>query len=100
MKFILMCVTFVSHFTSKYFQTAIQLTPLMNESNLWSITLQVLEFAHQQIIYINATYLKLDVLPKGCVFLSILGHYLMDRVQKLMILQFQCIYGHCTKKIR
>jgi len=45
----------------------------MNESNLWSITLQVLEFVHQQIIYINATYLKLDVLPKGCIFLSILG---------------------------
>ena len=73
MKFILMCLTFVSHFTSKYFQTAIHLTPLMNESNLWSITLQVLEFVHQQIIYINATYLKLDVLPKGCIFLSILG---------------------------
>jgi len=24
-------------------------------------------------IYINATYMKLGVLPKGCVFLSILG---------------------------
>jgi len=62
MKFILMCRTFVSHFISKYFQTAIHIIPLMNESGLWSITLRVLEFVHQQII--NN---KCDLSETGCV---------------------------------
>jgi len=56
-----MCLTFVSHFISKYFQTAIYLIPLTIESDLWSIALRVLEFVHQKIIY------KSDQSETGCV---------------------------------